>query len=137
MWKKPWDKLKTALSGPEEYIVTAPPESEEEQEEEEREEVVYCTDSVVLVKQEDLVSIVQISESLRMLKIQAGEAMLRHEAERQQILLLNERLNQQAQQQIQQLRTTYNVEPTVDYTLNFPSEEGGEGSLVRVEPDES
>jgi len=74
---------------------------------------------------------------LRLLKIQAGETMLRHEAERQQILLLNERLNQQAQQQIQQLRTIYNVEPNVDYTLNFPSEEGGEGSLVRVEPDES
>jgi len=137
MWKKPWDKLKTALSGPEEYIVTAPPEPEEEQEEEEEEELVYCTDSVVPVKQEDLVPLVQTSESLRLLKIQAGETMLRHEAERQQILLLNERLNQQAQQQIQQLRTIYNVEPNVDYTLNFPSEEGGEGSLVRVEPDES
>lgn len=136
MWKKPWDKLKTALSGPEEYIVTTPPESEENQEEE-QEEVVYCTDSVISIKQEDLASIAQTSESLRLLTIRAGETMLRQEAERQQILLLNERLNQQAQQQIQQLRTTYNVEPTVDYTLNFPSEEGGEGSLVRVEPDES
>ena len=136
MWKKPWDKLKTALSGPEEHIVTTPPESEENQEEE-QEEVVYCTDSVISIKQEDLASIAQTSESLRLLTIRAGETMLRQEAERQQILLLNERLNQQAQQQIQQLRTTYNVEPTVDYTLNFPSEEGGEGSLVRVEPDES
>ena len=136
MWKKPWDKLKTALSGPEEYIVTTPPESEENQEEE-QEEVVYCTDSVISIKQEDLASIAQTSESLRLLTIRAGETMLRQEAERQQILLLNELLNQQAQQQIQQLRTTYNVEPTVDYTLNFPSEEGGEGSLVRVEPDES
>ena len=136
MCKKPWDKLTTALSWPEEYIVTTPPESEENQEEE-QEEVVYCTDSVISIKQEDLASIAQTSESLRLLTIRAGETMLRQEAERQQILLLNERLNQQAQQQIQQLRTTYNVEPTVDYTLNFPSEEGGEGSLVRVEPDES
>ena len=74
-------------------------------------------------------------EQLRFLKGQCGEMMLRHEQERAKAVQINSQLNTQLDEQIANLRTIYNVEPTVDYALNFPSEEGGIGTLTR-EPNE-
>jgi len=135
MWKKQWNKLKTALGTPEEYV-------EEEQGEEgdpedtpaeEVEEAApeYCSDSVISVQPEDLAPLHQSLESLKQLKRAAGEMFIRHEEEKAEALVINSNLNAQMQQQIRVLRTTYNVEPTIDYALNFPSEEGGLGSFVR------
>ena len=134
MWKKQWNKLKTALGTPEEYV-----EKEQEKPEdppaEESEEVVpeYCSDSVVPVQAEDLASLNQTLEQLKQLKIAAGEMLIQHEEQRAQVMAVKSNLNAQMQQQIRDLRTTYNVEPTIDYTLNFPSEEGGSGSFVRTD----
>ena len=60
---------------------------------------------------------------------------LRHEAERARAVQLNSNLNQRWTEEINDLRSIYSVEPTVDYALNFPTEEGGTGTFVR-EPSE-
>ena len=125
MWKKQWSKLKTALGTPEEYV-------EEEKVEEEVEEVPeYCSDPVIEIKPEDLKVVVEILGNIKNLKVMVGEMALRHEEERYRAVDLNKKLNAQLQEQINNLRTIYSVEPTVDYALNFPSEEGGSGNFTR------
>ena len=134
MWKKQWNKLKTALSSPEEYV------TEEEQEgeavEEKPDEPQYNSEQVIEVANQDFVPLGKIIESIKSLKAQIGEMTLRHEQERARAVQLNSDLNQQWEEQINNLRTIYNVEPTVDYELNFPTEEGGTGSFVRRESSE-
>jgi nitrate reductase NapAB chaperone NapD len=130
MWKKQWDKLKTALGTPDEYV-------EEEQVEEmpvtevEVEEVQYCSDPVIEIKPEDINPIMENMESMKNLKGIIGEMILRHRAELDKAIEINSNLNTQFNKQIAGLRTIYNVEPTVDYTLNFPSEVGGSGTFTR------
>ena len=125
MWKKQWNKLKTALSAPEEYV-------EEEQEEtvEEESGPEYNTDPVVEIATEDFAPLLATIEGMKNLKMQLGEMLLRHEAERAAAVELNSKLNERMAEQIMELRSIYNVEPTVDYALNFPTEDGGTGSLV-------
>ena len=135
MWKKQWNKLKTALGTPEEYVEEEQGEEgdPEDTPSEEVEDAApeYCSDPVISVQPEDLASLNQSLEQLKQLKSAAGEMLIRHEEQRAQIMAVNSNLNAQMQQQIRDLRTTYNVEPTIDYALNFPSEEGGSGSFVR------
>ena len=134
MWKKQWNKLKTALGTPEEYV------TEEEQEveavEEKSDEPQYNSEQVIEVVNQDFVPLGKTIESIKSLKTQIGEMTLRHEQERARAVQLNSDLNQQWEEQINNLRTIYNVEPTVDYELNFPTEEGGTGSFVRRESSE-
>lgn len=136
MWKKSWNKLKTALNTPEEYIETegkeevATPEAEEGQEVEPS-EPEFCSDPVIPVSREDLMPLYETMESVKKLKGLGGELLIRHEKERVNFLKVNNALNEQMQRQIADLRTTYNVEPTVDYALNFPLEEDEQGSFVR------
>ena len=134
MWKKQWSKLKTALGSPDEYI--AEEQEEEAVEEEQEEQPQYNTDPVIEIANADFAPIVATIETQRRLKEQIGEMILRHEQERAAALKLNSDLNQQWAEQINNLRTIYNVEPTVDYELNFPTEEGGTGSFVRGESSE-
>ena len=134
MWKKQWNKLKTALGSPEEYIDKE--EQEEEAVEDKKEEPQYRTESVIEIANADFVPLVSVMKAVENLKIQIGEMTLRHEQERARAVQLNSDLNQQWAEQINNLRTIYNVEPTVDYELNFPTEEGGTGSFVRGESSE-
>lgn len=133
MWKKQWNKLKTALGTPEEYV--SEEESEETVEEQpEEEEPQYNSDLRIEISKEDMAPLVETVDTLRNLKMQIGEMTLRHEQERSNAVLINSQLNERFNQQIAALRTTYNVEPTVDYALNFPSVEGEAGTFTR-EPD--
>jgi hypothetical protein len=126
MWKKQWSKLKTALGTPEEYV------EEEKVEEVEVEEVPeYCSDPVIEIKNEDIAPIIEVMANIKNLKVMIGEMALRHEEERYRSVDLNKKLNAQLNEQIITLRTIYNVEPTVDYALNFPSEGGGPGNFTR------
>ena len=134
MWKKQWNKLKTALSSPEEYI--AEEQEEESVEEEQKEEPQYNTEPVVEIANADFAPLVATMDAVKSLKVQIGEMTLRHEQERARAVQLNSDLNQRWAEQINNLRSTYNVEPTVDYELNFPTEEGGTGSFVRRESSE-
>lgn len=133
MWKKQWNKLKTAMGSPEDYV-------EEEQGddivEEEKEEPQYNSDQIIAIENRDFIPLAQIMESQQKLREQIGEMTLRHEQERARAIQLNSNLNQRWVEQINNLRTIYNVEPTVDYELNFPTEEGGTGSFVRGETSE-
>jgi len=61
--------------------------------------------------------------------------VLRHRDELDRALEINSKLNTKFREQIVGLRTIYNVEPTVDYALNFPSEEGGTGSFTKQSED--
>ena len=132
MWKKQWNKLKTAMGTPEEYVEEEKGEPEETPSEEiEDAAPEYCSDPVISVQPGDLAPLLQSLDQLKQLKSAAGEMLIRHEEQRAQIMAVNSNLNVQMQEQIRDLRTTYNVEPTIDYTLNFPSEEGGSGSFVR------
>ena len=126
MWKKQWSKLKTALGTPEEYVEEAKVEEVEVEEVPE-----YCSDPVIEIKPEDLKVVVEILGNIKNLKVMVGEMALRHEEERYRAVDLNKKLNAQLQEQINNLRTIYSVEPTVDYALNFPSEEGGSGNFTR------
>jgi len=72
-------------------------------------------------------------ESIKLLKGFGGEMLIRHEKEKVEFFKVNNALNEQVQRQIADLRTTYNVEPTVDYALNFPTGEEEQGSFVREE----
>lgn len=128
MWKKQWNKLKTAMSTPEDYI------SEQEEVEEptpEPEEQKYCSDEVINLSDEDLQPIMQTFEQIRQLKSLAGEILLKQEADRQQLVQHDSSLKAKIQEQIDELRTTYHVEPTVDYALNLPSKDGEVGTFVR------
>ena len=138
MWKKSWNKIKTALETPEEYIepekeVEAPDPTPVEVQEEAETEPAFCTDSVIPINKEDLVPLYETMESVRQLKGLGGEMLIRHEKEKADFFKVNNALNEQTQRQIADLRTTYNVEPTVDYALNFPTGEEEQGSFVRVE----
>jgi len=126
MWKRQWNKLKTAMSTPEDYIA-----DEEEELQPEPEEKKYCNDKVINISDEDLGPINQTIEQLRQLKMLAGEILMRQEQERTQVLQHNSQLNAKMQEQIDELRTTYDVEPTVDYALNLPSQEGEVATFVR------
>ncbi len=130
MWKRQWNKLKTAMSTPEDYIA-----EEEEIEEEvvppEPEEQKYCNDPVIDISDKDLEPIMETVEQLRQLKMLGGEILIRQETERMQMMQHNSQLKAKMQGQIDELRTTYDVEPTVDYALNLPSQEGEVGTFVR------
>jgi len=127
MWKKQWDKLKTAMSTPEDYIA----EEEAEEAPPEPEEKKYCNDKVIDISDEDLKPITETIEQLRQLKMLGGEILIRQETERMQLVQHNSKLKMKMQEQIDELRTTYDVEPTVDYALNLPSQEGEVGTFVR------
>tara|TARA_B100000073_G_scaffold239659_1_gene200736 strand:- start:268 stop:666 length:399 start_codon:yes stop_codon:yes gene_type:complete len=132
MWKKQWNKLKTALASPEEYVE----EEQEEVEEEEEKAPEYNTDPVVEISAKDFAPLMATVESMKNLKMQLGEMLIRQEAERAAAVELNSKLNERMAEQIMELRSIYNVEPTVDYALNFPTEDGGAGSLVRSTDEE-
>ena len=134
MWKKQWNKLKTALGTPEEYV--AEEQEEDAVEEEVPEEPKHNSDPVIEIANEDFAPLLATMEGQDKLLKQIGEMTLRHEQERARAVELNSRLNEQWKQQINNLRSTYSVEPTVDYELNFPTEEGGAGSFVRRETSE-
>jgi len=133
MWKKQWNKLKTALGTPEEYVAE---EGDEAVEEEQKEEPQYNTEPIVEIANADFAPLAATMDAMKSLKVQIGDMTLRHETERARAVQLNSDLNQQWTVQINNLRTIYNVEPTVDYELNFPTEEGGTGSFVRGETSE-
>ena len=61
MWKKQWNKLKTALGSPEEYIEE---ESAEEEAVEEQEVEELRTDPIINVQYEDFLPVVQLMKSL-------------------------------------------------------------------------
>lgn len=129
MWKKQWNKLKTALSSPEDYV------EEEVQQEEEAEELPqpeYNSDQVIPIATEDFAALSETINSIKMIKMQVGELTLKYDADRTTAQQLISQLNQKMAQQIDELRSTYNVEPTVDYALNFPMEDGTTGSFVRT-----
>ena len=130
MWKKQWSKLKTALASPEEYVE----EEQEEQQETETEEVQFRSDPVIEISSEDLEQILATGAAINSFKRSVGDMTLRQEQERAKALEINSQLNRQLQEQIEVVRTIYNVEPTVEYVLNFPTEKGGIGTLTR-EPD--
>ena len=134
MWKKQWNKLKTALGTPEEYV--AEEQEEDAVEEEVPEEPKHNSDPVIEIANEDFAPLLATMEGQDNLLKQIGEMTLRHEQERARAVELNSRLNEQWKEQINNLRSTYSVEPTVDYELNFPTEEGGAGSFVRRETSE-
>ena len=137
MWKKQWNKLRTALGSADEYVA-------EEQEEEAVEEAAegnpeepeHNSDPVIEIANEHFAPLIATLEGQDALLKRIGEMTLRHEQERSRAAQLNSQLNQQWAEQINNLRSTYNVEPTVDYELNFPTEEGGAGSFVRQETSE-
>ena len=102
-----------------------------EVEEEEEKAPEYNTDPVVEISAKDFAPLMATVESMKNLKMQLGEMLIRQEAERAAAVELNSKLNERMAEQIMELRSIYNVEPTVDYALNFPTEDGGLGSLVR------
>ena len=126
MWKKQWNKLKTALGEPEEYI-EAEPENEEVPE-----EVSFRSEPVINVKFEDFVDIAEMMKLSENIKKSAGEMALRHARERQKALQWDDEINAKIQEQIMDLRTTYSVDPSVDYRLDFPQTEGSAGAFVRI-----
>ncbi len=126
MWKKQWNKLKTALGEPEEYI-EAEPENEEVPE-----EVSFRSEPVINVKFEDFVDIAEMMKLSENIKKSAGELALRHARERQTALQWDDEINAKIQEQIMDLRTTYSVDPSVDYRLDFPQTEGSAGAFVRI-----
>ena len=137
MWKKQWNKLKTALGTPEEYVAEEQEEDTvEEAVEEDSEEPKRNSDPVIEIVNEDFAPLLATMESQAALLKRIGEMTLRHEQERSRAVQINSQLNQQWSEQIEGLRSTYNVEPTVDYELNFPTEEGGAGTFVRRETSE-
>ena len=127
MWKRQWDKLKTAMSTPEDYIA----EEEAEEAPPEPEEKKYCNDKVIDISNEDIKSIMETVEQLRQLKMLGGEILIRQETERTQLVQHNSKLKTKMQEQIDELRTTYDVEPTVDYALNLPAYPGEVATFVR------
>jgi hypothetical protein len=132
MWKKQWNKLKTALGEPEDYVSEEGQEDDLiDEEQPEPEQPVLCSDPLIEIKSEDILPLVATVEQLRTFKGQCGEMMLRHEQERAKAVQINSRLNAQLDEQIANLRSIYNVEPTVEYALNFPNEKGGMGTLTR------
>ena len=137
MWKKQWNKLRTALGSADDYVAE---EQEEEAVQEAAEEVPeepeHNSDPVIEIANEHFVPLFATMESQEKLLRQVGEMTLRHEQERARAVELNSRLNEQWKEQINNLRSIYNVEPTVDYELNFPTEEGGAGTFVRQETSE-
>tara|TARA_B100001250_G_scaffold95986_2_gene80267 strand:+ start:8391 stop:8819 length:429 start_codon:yes stop_codon:yes gene_type:complete len=140
MWKQSWNKLKTALGSPEDYIEEeekAEPEEAQEVQQEEASESEFCSDPQIPVAREDLVPVLNTMQSIKNLKGLGGEMFLRHEQEKAEFIKANNALNAQMTQQILDLRTTYNVEPTIDYVLNFPAGEEEEGSFVRHEEPDS
>ena len=134
MWKKQWNKLKTALGSPEEYIEE---ESVEEEAAEEQEEAVELrTDPIINVQYEDFLPVVQLMKALDDTKRGAGEMLLRHERDRRRAVEMHDQINARIQVEIEGLRTSYNVDPSTDYQLNFPQVEGEAGSFVRLDPEE-
>lgn len=133
MWKKQWNKLRTALGTADEYVAE---EQEEEVVEEAPEEPEHNSDPVIEIANEHFEPLIAIMKGQDALVKQIGEMMLRHEQERARAVELNSKLNEQWKGQINNLRSIYNVEPTVDYELNFPTEEGGAGTFVRQETSE-
>ena len=105
MWKKQWNKLKTALASPEEYVEG---EQEEEMVEGDKpEEPQHNSDPVIEIANADFVPIVSTMKAVENLKIQIGEMTLRHEQERARAIQLNSDLNEQWAEQINNLRSTY------------------------------
>ena len=94
MWKKQWNKLKTALGEPEEYI-EAEPENEEVPE-----EVSFRSEPVINVKFEDFVDIAEMMKLSENIKKSAGEMALRHARERQKALQWDDEINAKIQEQI-------------------------------------
>lgn len=132
MWKKQWSKLKTALSTPEEYIEETITDTQEEPE---PTPVVvepeYNTDQVISISDEHMDELNKTINSIRMLKSNLGELVLKYEKDRSVALDMSLKLNEKLAEQIAHLRTIYNVEPTADYTLNFGTPGVSSASLTR------
>ena len=133
MWKKQWSRLKTALKTPEEYVEEEVPP--EEAEEVSTEAPTYNDSAVIEIQNDDMIPIMQTVEQIRQLKILAGEMLLKQETDKKQMVELVSQLNQKMREQIGELRSIYNVEPTVDYALNFPTGDGDLGTLTREDPE--
>ena len=130
MWKKQWNKLKTAMGAPEEYI-------EEETTQVDVEEVEdYRTDPIINIQYEDILPVIEVMQAQETMKTQAGEMLLRHESERRTLLQYEHKIKEELNLRIVRLRTTYNVEPNTDYRMNLPSAEGEPGSFVRTDSTE-
>ena len=130
MWKKQWNKLKTVMGAPEEYV-------EEEATEVDVEEVEdFRTEPIINIQYEDILPVIEVMQAQENMKAQAGEMFFRHERERRTLLQYEQKIKEELELRIVRLRTTYNVEPNTDYRMNLPSAEGEPGSFVRTDSKE-
>ena len=130
MWKKQWNKLKTVMGAPEEYV-------EEEATEVDVEEVEdFRTEPIINIQYEDILPVIEVMQAQESMKAQAGEMFFRHERERRTLLQYEQKIKEELEVRIVRLRTTYNVEPNTDYRMNLPSAEGEPGSFVRTDSKE-
>jgi hypothetical protein len=83
MWKKQWNKLRTALGSADDYVAEEQEEETvEEAVEETPEEPEHNSDPVIEIANEHFVPLVATMESQEKLLRQIGEMTLRHEQER-------------------------------------------------------
>ncbi|MBI79867.1 MAG: hypothetical protein CMQ51_05545 [Gammaproteobacteria bacterium] len=107
-------------------------ESIEVEEHSGEDEIEYRRDPVIQLAEEDVQPIMELLGQNKMIKDSIGNLRLQYltteDAYRDKINQNNARI----EEILSALRTTYSVDPDVDYELSFPEEEGGLPSFRKL-----
>lgn len=109
-----------------------PEESIEILEPAEEDEIEYRRDPVIELTEEDVQPVMELLAQNKLIKDNIGNLRLQYltteDAYRNKINQNNDTI----EQVLKRLRTTYSVDPDVDYELSFPDEEGGLPSFRKL-----
>lgn len=98
----------------------------------EDEVVEYCRDPIIELTEEDVKPISDLQAQNAQIRAALGPMRMQYLATEQNYIDKIKSNNVEINRVLSAILTTYNVDPDVDYELNFPDEEGGLPSLKKL-----
>ncbi len=109
-----------------------PEESVEVLEAIEEDEVEYRRDPVIELTDEDVQPVMELLAQNKLIKDNMGNLRLQYLTTEDAYRAKINQNNDTIEELLKALRTTYSVDPDVDYELSFPDEEGGLPSFRKL-----
>ena len=113
-------------------VLEEPEESVEVLEATEEDEVEYRRDPVIELTDEDVQPVMELLAQNKLIKDNMGNLRLQYLTTEDTYRAKINQNNDTIEELLKALRTTYSVDPDVDYELSFPDEEGGLPSFRKL-----
>jgi len=98
----------------------------------EEDEKEYSRESIIELEIEEVDQIIAGVATINSIKKSIGDMRFQYLTAEASYLAKIKQINTDMERVLGDLRTTYNVDPAIDYELGFPEEEGGQPFFKRI-----